>query len=143
MEDITFLPNVDEITPAPGWEIRHDELEDALDDLGLSMRTDSRLCARYVVEGVGDARSVATVMEEMDFFWKKTAYRRALRVIEYEHWPEEIDDDALSAMAKRRALRWLVRNGDEDTLDVAPPSLEREIWVARRAVYRRASVTNA
>lgn len=138
MEDLTFLPTVTEITPLPGWEQRHDDLEDALDDLGLTMRTDSRMCARYVVEGVGNARTVAALMEEMNFFWKKTAYRRALRVIEHEHWPEEIDADVLSVAAKRRALRWLVRNGDEETLLCAPPSLDHEIWSARQMVIRHA-----
>ena len=103
------------------------------------MRTDSRLCARYVVEGVGDARTVAIAMEAMDFFWKKTGYGRALRVIEHERWPDEIDADVLSAMAKHRALRWLVKNGDEATLNAAPPSLDRAIWNARRMVARHAS----
>ena len=143
MEDLTFLPPVGEIAPSPGWERRHDDLEDALDDLGLSMRTDSRLCARYVVEGVGDARAVAAAMEEMEYFWKKTGYRRALRVIEYEHFPEAIDVDVLSLAAKRRALRWLARSGDEETLSAAPPSLAREIRFARRAVYGSAPATNA
>lgn len=113
-----------------------DELEDLLAERGLELRGDSRLCARYVVEGIGDARAVAAAMAEMDWFWKHTGYRRALRVVARERWPgaEPPDRDDLSAVAKRRALRWLVRSGDEHALACAPRSLLGEIRRARRAV---------
>lgn len=116
-------------------EMRENELRGELSDLGLELRSDSRLCERYVETGEGDPKFIAAVMEEMEWFFRNTGYSRARRVVEREHEPFELDRDDASALAKKRALRWLVRAGAEDVLSTAPPSLDFEIEEARRVVF--------
>ena len=115
---------------------RHDALEEALAKKGLKFRDDSRLCTQYVLRGVGDVDRIATIMEEMEFFVKKTGYARAFRVVRRENFPYDLDRDWNSVLAKRRALRWLVRDGEEETLAAAPESLARDIEIARDIVAR-------
>ena len=117
---------------------RKELLEEKLNALGLQLRDDSRLCTRFVFFGVGDADEIAATMHEMEWFYVCTRYRQALAVIRRENVPYFIDRDALSAMAKRRALRWLVRAGDEAILSLAPTSLAPEIERARFVVGQHA-----
>lgn len=115
---------------------RRRALEEALAKRGLAFREDSRLTMQHVEYGLCDTEEVATVMEEMEFFVKQTGYARAFRVVRSENFPYDLDRDWNSVLAKRRALRWLVRDGDEETLAKAPASLAREIDTARKTVAR-------
>lgn len=138
--DWTLFVPADEITPAPGWEYRFDELEDRLAYAGLELRTDSRMCTRFVMDDIGDAWEVTAAMIEMHWFWRKTGYRRALRVVEREAEPFELDRDEASLMAKKRALRWLIHDNDEATLSSAPQTLWPEINEAWKIVNRASRV---
>jgi hypothetical protein len=111
-----------------------------LEELGLELRDDSRLCEMYVEYGFGNPRVIAAVMEEMEWFFRCTGYVRAKRVIRREHEPFDLDSFVLSELAKNRALRWLVRAGDEETLLSAPPSLDARIQEARRVVAAHKSI---
>jgi hypothetical protein len=113
---------------------RRRALEESLAKRGLAFREDSRLTMQHVEYGLCDTEDVATVMEEMEFFVKHTGYARAFRVVRRENFPYDLDRDWNSVLAKRRALRWLVRDGDEETLAKAPPSLAYEIEIARKVV---------
>jgi hypothetical protein len=117
-------------------ESRRRALEEALEKHGLSFREDSRLCMQHVAFGAGDPEEIADIMNEMEFFVKKTGYARAFRVVRRENFPYDIDRDWNSVLAKRRALRWLVRDGDEETLAAAPESLAGDIEFARKIVEK-------
>jgi hypothetical protein len=106
-----------------------------LADLGLDMRSDSRLCEFYVEHGIGNPREIAATMEEMEWFFRNTGYVRAKRIVRREHEPFELDPFSASELAKKRALRWLIRSGDEEVLLSAPPSLDKMIEEARRVVF--------
>lgn len=117
-------------------------LEEALARKGLSLREDSRLCSQHIEYGLCDVDEVVETMEEMEFFVNLTGYSRAFRVVRRENFPYDLDRDWNSVLAKRRALRWLVRDGDEETLSRAPASLAREIEIARKVVAQYPTVGN-
>lgn len=113
---------------------RRKDLETALEQAGLELRADSKVCRAYI-DG-DDEHSLAEVveiMQEMDFLHKNTDYARILSSLirqwkdetRYDHgWleREEYDDlfesalGTLSAEAKRRAMRGKRR-------DEAPPHM--------------------
>jgi hypothetical protein len=119
-----------------GREEREAVMRSELADLGLELRSDSRLCEFYVDHGFGNPKEIAATMEEMEWFFRNTGYARAKRIVRREHEPFVLDQFETSEMAKKRALRWLVRSGEESVLSTAPPSLHKMIEEARRVVFR-------
>lgn len=90
------------------------ELEHALQEKGLMLRPDSRLCRAYIIHGQGDPHEIATTMEEMDFFFRQTKYqtiRQQLYKKEWEDirrdpsWLPPPDPYAISSKAKELALQ--------------------------------------
>lgn len=114
---------------------RHELLQDRLREHGVTLREDSRLCAGYVFFGKGDPESIARTMAEMEFFHHHTDYKRAVNVIRREKAPYVKDRDTLSLMAKKRALRWLIRSGD-DRIAAAPLTLGPMIAEAYDSVHK-------
>lgn len=114
---------------------RADTLRAELAEIGLELRDDSHLCRMFVEDGVGSVQAIAEVMCEMEWFFRKTGYVRAKRVVRREHdGIVDLDSFEVSELAKNRALRWLVRAGDEETLMNAPTTLRSRIEWARKVV---------
>lgn len=97
---------------------RKTALSERLQEHGLAIRRDSRLCSNYVDHGKGNIDDVVTTMVEMDFFYRHTAYPRIYKS-ELNDWFKEqrefdgeyyhdLDDETrseLSNIAKRSALK--------------------------------------
>jgi hypothetical protein len=60
-----------------GRDARRAVLVAALAAHGCTLRADSRLCAAYIDQGVGDPQHIAVVMEEMRFYFAHTNYKNA------------------------------------------------------------------
>ncbi|KAI8144179.1 hypothetical protein BJV82DRAFT_578222 [Fennellomyces sp. T-0311] len=54
---------------------RRREIVRGLGEYGLQLRSDSRLCAAYIQDGVGDIDDIVTVMREMDWYFRETDYQ--------------------------------------------------------------------
>lgn len=55
-------------------KVKHkNELEAALANYGLALRSDSSVCAKYIREG-GDLDTTVKLMRQMDYFFRKTDY---------------------------------------------------------------------
>jgi hypothetical protein len=94
----------------------------ALQEFGLTLRSDSRLCADYIQNGVGKPAKIASIMNEMHFYFKYTDYekicsgmhKRRRESRNYEFYNDFDDDDSdddcydISDQAKDRALKaWI------------------------------------
>lgn len=118
--------------------VRTEELVGALSQLGLELRSDSRLCEEYIA-GKSDqtVEEIATVMAEMDWYFSHTDYEECREeIIEEEmEYKGAFSPYSVSDYAKDRALdRWANRNVGVDLTGV-PPSLHAEIrqcWGRRR-----------
>ncbi len=110
-------------------ERRTRKLEKALADVGCELRTDSRLCNRYLRRGKGDVAQIASVMREMQFFFDCTEYHSlfpvvAARIKAVGGSGFRYDRDAVSREAKEEALRrWVVEEGGSESHPDLPGSL--------------------
>ena len=129
-------------------DLRQSRLRWALQEHGLTLRTDSDVCAQYVDGRRTDLEEVVRVMREMDFFFSETAYRtfvaetyRSLRPYrrrhrydhDYETDSSDDDDDVdrvqVSRNAKVRALT--------EFRGVVPDFVARDLVAAADAVSRK------
>jgi hypothetical protein len=94
---------------------RKAELVKKLEDKGLQLRDDSKLCKQYIKHGEGNLQYIVDVMEEMDWFYKNTKYAKFYKEAkdrEYEDWRSyrswgesfEYDSTEISEIAKKNAI---------------------------------------
>jgi hypothetical protein len=94
---------------------RRIELVKKLEEKGLQLRVDSKLCKQYIKRGEGDLQHIVDVMEEMDWFYKNTKYAKFYKEAkdrEYEDWRSyrgwgesfEYDSTEISEIAKKMAI---------------------------------------
>lgn len=114
----------------PRIPVKREELVNALSLRGLSLRSDSRLCKQFMAgESAETAEEVATIMEEMDWYFSHTEYSSCRQEIIREELDYEgsFDSHDVSEHAKKRALkRWVLRNTGSDLSNV-PVSLHSGI----------------
>ena len=107
---------------------RRDELVTELAKYNLKLRSDSRLCDDYIMDGIGNAPHIAQIMNEMKFYFDKTTYKNEYRLIRNSNQyfcrlPEEISDDA-----KQEALRkWVKNTVDPLNCLFLPESLKKNV----------------
>lgn len=104
-------------------------LTDALEKRGLSLRSDSRLCSQYILNGGSlSLEKVVDTMEEMNFYYNHTRYKEIYgniiqKMLEYKG---RFDKDEVSEDAKSEALDLFLKNNDNyDKL--LPVSLMRKL----------------
>ncbi|KAG2187076.1 hypothetical protein INT44_003304 [Umbelopsis vinacea] len=80
---------------ARNQELRRQELIDKLAVAGLTLRSDSRLCQRYIGSATGVADSIVITMMEMDWFFRCTSYATSRKSFYnyYEESEYDTDDD--------------------------------------------------
>lgn len=94
---------------------RKTELVKKLEEKGLQLRDDSKLCKQYIKHGEGDLQYIVDVMEEMDWFYKNTKYAKFYKEAknrEYQDWRSyrgwgesfEYDPTEISEIAKKMAI---------------------------------------
>ena len=98
-----------------GQKNRKTELAKKLEEKGLQLRGDSKLCKKYIKHGEGELQHIVDVMEEMDWFYKNTKYAKFYKEAkdrEYEDWRSyrgwgesfEYDPTEISEIAKKMAI---------------------------------------
>jgi hypothetical protein len=98
-----------------GQKNRRTALVKKLEEKGLQLRGDSKLCKQYIKRGEGDLQYIVDVMEEMDWFYKNTKYAKFYKEAkdrEYEDWRSyrgwgesfEYDPTEISEIAKKMAI---------------------------------------
>ncbi len=106
----------------------------ALRERGCLLRSDSRLCSRYILNGVGNADEIADTMCEMAFFFKHTPYRMMCCIVRRDMISEgrsrglrwvNVDRDRVSELAKHECLVWWLaqfsNNVDDACCDIRLP----------------------
>ena len=94
---------------------RRTELVKKLEEKGLQLRDDSKLCKQYIKRGEGNLQHIVDVMEEMDWFYKNTKYSKFYKEAkdkEYQDWRSyrgwgeffEYDPTEISEIAKKMAI---------------------------------------
>lgn len=106
------------------------ELTDALENKGLELRSDSRLCEQYVRNGSLSLELVVNTMEEMNFYHNYTNYREIYGDIVEEmlNYKGRFDKDEVSEEAKSEALDLFVKNND-DYEKLLPASLMNKLKI--------------
>ncbi|GAQ92071.1 hypothetical protein KFL_009170010 [Klebsormidium nitens] len=119
---------VDEVVEA-AWDraAREKELREALAARGLELRSDSRLCERYIWFEEGNVQKLVDTMEEMRFYFAHTSYPYEIRYTS-------------SQEAKNRALTQWVKEGGRPSNPELPLSLvravDRRVWKLKRAAVQ-------
>jgi hypothetical protein len=108
---------------------RQDRLVAALAARGCQLRADSSVCQAFVDDGEGDPEHIATVMEEMQFFFEHTAYA----VLYDEDWEHQrqyegwADRGEVSAVAKQAALSAWARQYPSLAVAIEQPQLPQSL----------------
>ncbi len=111
--------------------VRREALEEALGARGLTLRADSHVCRMYIHGTRDDLDAVVEVMDEMRFYYERTAYPRLLRQRQYHYIgsdgdsDEDVDDPVAASQAAKAAA--LMHAG---SVHVTAPSNVQEL--ARR-----------
>jgi hypothetical protein len=108
---------------------RQDQLTAALAARGCQLRGDSRLCQAYIDDGEGDPEHIATVMEEMRFYFEHTDCA-ALYDEEWDHQRQYegwVDRGDVSFAAQRAALAAWVRQYPSVAVAAEQPQLPQSL----------------
>jgi hypothetical protein len=57
---------------------RENKLKQKLDEYGLTLRTDSKLCSQYINHGIGNIEDVVKTMKGMEFLYNNTKYHELM-----------------------------------------------------------------
>ena len=108
---------------------RQVQLEKALERNGLTLRSDSRLCLKFIEIGTPTLDEVVEMMVEMAWFFKETKYAAFRQSIysKSKQSPIRIDCDELSLVAKRKALEDYIEHQPKN-LDQIPKSLIKKFY---------------
>ena len=96
---------------------RQEQLRKELENHGLELRYDSRVCDWYITHGCGpngeSLQGVVDIMREMDWYFENTEYEDVFREIidEYKEDGEWYDINDVSRSAKRRVILEYKRQG--------------------------------
>ncbi|CAO3669050.1 unnamed protein product [Umbelopsis ramanniana] len=74
-------------------DARRQELTRKLAAAGLTLRSDSRLCQKYISSATGDADSIVDTMKEMDWFFRCTNYETSRKTFYYSSGYSDYDTD--------------------------------------------------
>ncbi len=135
---------------------RKKELCEALSDVHLELRDDSRLCWNYIIDDGGEVSYIVQQMQEMAWFFKHTTYAEARQVCDDSHdsGDESYDEEFFpryridSKRGKQIAImEWIARTSIKDISDIESVKEEegrppQSLW-PRMEEMMNASTTNA
>lgn len=80
---------------------RGNKLKQKLDEYGLTLRTDSKLCSQYINHGIGNIEEIVKTMKGMEFLYNNTNYHELMgkelknEIRECKMYGDRLDEDEI------------------------------------------------
>lgn len=111
-----------------------EKLKNYFDQIGLKIRSDSKLCENYIKYGDKcgmTVEKIGQIMKEMEFFYNYTDYPNILKKNRYDSDDSDDDEETLRDDSKEEAIKKYIKENFSDThklMETIPLSLHHYIY---------------
>jgi hypothetical protein len=107
---------------------RENKLKTKLDEYGLTLRTDSKLCSQYINNGNGNLEEIVRIMKGMEFLYNNTKYHELMgkelrdNIRECKMYGDRLDEEEIDEIRenvkKKCVNEYVKKNGTKSVADL-------------------------